>query len=152
MFRGANAITIDTKGRLAVPTRYRERLLCDFDGQMVCTADTQQSCLLLYPMAEWEIIERKLSRLSSMIPAERRLQRMLLGYATECELDKNGRMLISGPLRQYANLEKQVMLVGQLNKFEIWDEQTWHNQIQLDIETEQQGGFEMTERLQDFSL
>lgn len=152
MFRGANAINLDTKGRVTIPTRYRQQLLDDCQGQMVCTIDTQQSCLLLYPLSEWEEIELKLSKLSSMNPHERRLQRLLLGYAMEGEMDGNGRFLLSAPLRQHAQLEKQLMLVGQLNKFEIWDAQVWQQQVQQDIETETLANFELTERLQDFSL
>jgi MraZ protein len=152
MFRGANAINLDTKGRVTIPTRYRQQLLDDCQGQMVCTIDTQQSCLLLYPLSEWEEIELKLSKLSSMNPHERRLQRLLLGYAMEGEMDSNGRFLLSAPLRQHAQLEKQIMLVGQLNKFEIWDAQVWQQQVQQDIETETLANFELTERLQDFSL
>lgn len=152
MFRGANAINLDTKGRVAIPTRYRQSLLDDCQGQLVCTIDTQQPCLLLYPLSEWEEIELKLSRLSSMNPHERRLQRLLLGYASEGEMDKNGRFLLSAPLRQHANLEKEIMLVGQLNKFEIWQTETWDAQVQADISTEQDAGFELTDRLQDFSL
>lgn len=152
MFRGANAISLDTKGRVTVPTRYRQLLLDDCLGHLVCTIDTQQPCLLLYPLPEWEEIEQKLSRLSSMNPAERRLQRLLLGNAMEGDMDKNGRFLLSAPLRQHANLTKEVMLVGQLNKFEIWSADAWSKQIQADIETEQSAEFELTENLQDFSL
>ncbi|BDX05583.1 division/cell wall cluster transcriptional repressor MraZ [Planctobacterium marinum] len=152
MFRGANAINLDTKGRVTIPTRYRQSLLDDCQGQLVCTIDTQQPCLLLYPLSEWEEIELKLSRLSSMNPHERRLQRLLLGYANEGEMDKNGRFLLSAPLRQHADLSKEIMLVGQLNKFEIWNTQTWEQQIQTDIATEQDADFDLTERLQDFSL
>ena len=152
MFRGANAINLDVKGRVAIPTKYRQLLLDDCQGQLVCTIHTQQSCLLLYPLTEWEEIELKLSKLSNMNPHERRIQRLLLGYATEGEMDKNGRFLLSGPLRQHANLDKEIMLVGQLNKFEIWDAQQWQQQIQDDIETEKAGDFELTERLQDFSF
>lgn len=152
MFRGANAINLDTKGRLAIPTKYRQSLLDDCNGQLVCTVDTQQSCLLLYPLPEWEEIELKLSKFSSMIPAERRMQRLLLGYATESEMDKSGRLLLPIPLRQHARLSKEVMLVGQLNKFEIWDAEVWAQQIEMDMETERGGQFELTERLQDFSL
>ena len=152
MFRGANAINLDTKGRLAIPTKYRQSLLDDCTGQLVCTVDTQQSCLLLYPLPEWEEIELKLSKFSSMIPSERRMQRLLLGYATECEMDKSGRVLLSLPLRKHATLDKEVMLVGQLNKLEIWDAETWATQIDADMEVERSGGFELTERLQDFSL
>jgi MraZ protein len=152
MFRGANAINLDVKGRVAIPTRYRQLLLDDCQGQLVCTIDTQQSCLLLYPLTEWEEIELKLSKLSSMNPHERRLQRLLLGYATEGDMDKSGRFLLSAPLRQHAKLEKEIMLVGQLNKFEIWDAQVWHDQVQHDIETEKTADFELTDRLQEFSL
>lgn len=152
MFRGANAINLDTKGRLAIPTKYRQPLLDDCKGQLVCTIDTQQSCLLLYPLPEWEEIELKLSKFSSMVPAERRMQRLLLGYATEGELDKSGRILIPAPLRQHAGLDKEVMLVGQLNKFEIWSAVNWAGQVEADMETERSGNFELTERLQDFSL
>ena len=152
MFRGANAINLDTKGRLAIPTRYRQSLLDDCNGQLVCTVDNQQSCLLLYPLPEWEEIELKLIKLSSMIPAERRMQRLLLGHAAEGEMDKSGRILIPTPLRHHAKLSKEVMLVGQLNKFEIWDAETWAQQIEDYIDTERKGEFELTERLQDFSL
>ena len=109
MFRGANAINLDTKGRLAIPTRYRQSLLDDCNGQLVCTVDNQQSCLLLYPLPEWEEIELKLIKLSSMIPAERRMQRLLLGHAAEGEMDKSGRILIPTPLRHHAKLSTEVM-------------------------------------------
>ena len=152
MFRGANAISLDSKGRVTIPTRYRQPLLDDCQGQLVCTIDIQQPCLLLYPLPEWEEIEQKLSRLSSMNPHERRLQRLLLGYAMEGEMDKSGRFLLSAPLRQHADLGKDIMLVGQLNKFEIWSADAWNKQVQDDIQTELNAGFELTENLQDFSL
>tara|TARA_Y100000034_G_C6579864_1_gene251542 strand:- start:24 stop:482 length:459 start_codon:yes stop_codon:yes gene_type:complete len=152
MFRGANAINLDVKGRIAIPTRYRQPLLDDCQGQLVCTIDIKHPCLLLYPLTEWEEIELKLSKLSSMDEAERRMQRLLLGYATEGEMDKNGRFLLSAPLRAHAELEKEIMLVGQRNKLEIWDSQKWQEQVHKDIATEKSGEFELTERLQDFSL
>lgn len=152
MYRGASAITIDNKGRLAIPTKFRDLLLSDCQGEMICTIDIHQPCLLLYPLTEWEDVEAKLRRLSSMNPHERRVQRLLLGHASECKLDGNGRTLITGPLRKHAGLEKNVMLVGQLNKFEIWDEVTWQQQIDDDIAAENAGDFELTERLQDFSF
>lgn len=152
MFRGANSISLDDKGRLAIPARYRNLLSLDCDGKLVCTIDIKQPCLLLYPVPEWQVIEQKLAKLSSMNPAERRLQRLLLGYADDCEMDKNGRVLIATPLRQHAGLNKKLMLVGQLNKFEIWDEDTWQQQVADDIAAEQAGDFTLTDRLQDFSL
>ena len=97
MFRGATLVNLDSKGRLSVPTRYREQLLENAAGQMVCTIDIHHPCLLLYPLPEWEIIEQKLSRLSSMNPVERRVQRLLLGHASECQMDGAGRLLINMP-------------------------------------------------------
>lgn len=152
MYRGASSITIDSKGRLAIPTKFRELLLADCQGEMICTIDLHQPCLLLYPLSEWEEVEAKLLKLSSMNPHERRVQRLLLGHASECKLDSNGRTLITGPLRNHAKLSKNIMLVGQLNKFEIWDEATWQEQVEQDIALENTGGFELTDRLQDFSF
>lgn len=152
MFRGASAITLDIKNRITMPTRYREELFADSEGKMVCTVDIQHPCLLLYPLPEWEEIELKLCQLSSMNPQERLLQQVLLGNASDCVLDKNGRLLINGPLRQHANLDKNIMLVGQLNKFEIWSEAAWQDQMQQGIEKIQSGEIELTERLLDLSL
>lgn len=152
MFRGATTINLDSKGRLAVPTRYRDLLIEESQGQMVCTIDLHQPCLLLYPLPQWEVIEQKLSRLSSMNPAERRVQRLLLGHASECQMDNAGRLLIANTLRQHAGLTKQVMLVGQFNKFELWDEETWYQQVREDIEAEQSAAEPLSERLQDLSL
>jgi MraZ protein len=152
MFRGASAINLDSKGRVTIPTRYRQSLLDDCHGQLVCTIDTVQSCLLLYPLHEWEEIELKISKLSTTHPHERRIRRLLLGYATEGEMDRNGRFLLSSPLRQHANLEKEIMLVGQYNKFEIWGAAQWQQQIEDDIALEQTGEYTASERLQDFSI
>lgn len=121
-------------------------------GQMVCTIDLHQPCLLLYTLPEWEIIEEKLSRLSTMNPAERRVQRLLLGHASECQMDSSGRLLLASTLRQHAGLTKEVMLVGQINKFELWDEQTWYQQVEEDIAAERQTQEPLSTRLQDLSL
>ena len=152
MFRGTSAITLDSKNRITIPTRYREELFADCAGKMVCTVDIQHPCLLLYPLPEWEEIELKLCGLSSMNPQERLLQQVLLGNASDCEIDKSGRLLINGPLRNHAGLEKNIMLVGQLKKFEIWSEQSWQSQMQQGIAKIQSGEIELTERLLDLSL
>ena len=152
MLRGAHAISLDTKGRLAIPTRFRDSLRDECDGLLICTIDISNPCLLLYPLAEWELIEKKLRALSSTHPVERRLQRVLLGHAAECELDAQGRFLIPGPLRQHARLEKKIMLVGQLNKFEIWDDTRWQQQISDDLLALPREGWESSERLRDFAL
>lgn len=152
MFRGATLVNLDSKGRLTVPTRYRGMLNEESKGQMVCTIDLHQPCLLLYTLPEWEIIEEKLSRLSTMNPAERRVQRLLLGHASECQMDNAGRLLLASTLRQHAGLTKEVMLVGQINKFELWDEQTWHQQVEDDIAAERLTNEPLSARLQDLSL
>lgn len=125
MFRGVNNISLDAKGRLAIPTRYRERLHERCDGQIVVTVD-RDHCLLVYPLPDWEEIERKLVRLPSLNKQARRLQRLLIGHATECQLDGSGRVLLPPPLREFANLDRNVVLIGQGNKFELWDESTWN--------------------------
>ncbi|MBY5923208.1 division/cell wall cluster transcriptional repressor MraZ [Ferrimonas balearica] len=152
MFRGANAITMDTKGRLTVPTRYREPLRACSGGQLICTVDIHSPCLLLYPLPEWERVEQKLMSLSDTQPAERAIKRLLLGYASEGELDKAGRLLLSAPLRQYAELDKSVMLVGQLNKFEVWSEANWQAQIQAAHQQVSAADILSNPRLQDLSL
>ena len=125
MFRGATKITLDAKGRLAVPTRYRERIAARCANQLVTTVDRDQ-CLLIYPYPDWEDIERKLERLPSFQKAARRLQRLMIGYATEMELDGHGRVLMPKELREFAGIERKAMLVGQGRKFELWDEQRWY--------------------------
>lgn len=125
MFRGATKVTLDAKGRLAIPTRYRERITARCDGQMVATVD-KDYCLLIYPYPDWEEIERKLVRLPSLNKKARRLQRLMVGHATEVELDSHGRILLSKELREFANLERQAVLIGQGNKFELWDEERWN--------------------------
>ena len=152
MLRGASAINLDTKGRIAIPTRYRDWLTDTCKGQFICTIDLQAPCLLLYPLTEWLLIENKLRGLSSTDPQERRLQRLILGYATESELDKGGRTVIAPTLRQHAKLQKKVMLVGQLNKFELWDENMWYQQVEQDLQQGLAVGNELSERLKGFSL
>lgn len=126
MFRGLHHINLDAKGRLTVPTRYRQLLTDEFGGKMVVTIDTEQLCLLLYPYQAWAEIEAKVTSLPSFNPQARRIQRLLVGHATDIELDSSGRLLLPPALREYATLDKKVALIGQGNKFEIWDEQHWH--------------------------
>lgn len=128
MFRGIHSIILDPKGRLNVPTRYRQRLLSAAQGQLVLTIDTDERCLLLYPLPTWELIEAKIEALPSFNKVTRRIQRLLLGHATEVELDNSGRILLPTLLREYAAIDKQVILVGQGKKFELWDEATWETQ------------------------
>lgn len=153
MFRGINAINMDVKGRMVMPTRYRDRLSEETDGQVVITIDTEESCLLLYPLSEWEVIERKIEALPSFNQVARRIQRLLIGHATEVDIDSNGRILVPPLLREYASLEKRTMLVGQGRKFEIWSEDHWEKQRAgwLEAEATKQAG-ELPEELQTISL
>jgi MraZ protein len=125
VFRGATQITVDAKGRLAIPTRYRERIAARCGGQLVVTVD-KDYCLLVYPFPDWEDIEQKLIALPSLNKQARRLQRLMVGYATEIEMDGHGRILLPRELREFAGLGKQAILLGQGNKFELWDEERWN--------------------------
>jgi len=125
VFRGATNVNLDAKGRMAIPTRYRERLATRCNGQIIVTVD-KDHCLLVYPLPDWEELERKLVRLPSMNKVARNIVRIMVGYATEVEMDGSGRILISRELRDFAGLDKAAMLIGQGNKFELWDEEIWN--------------------------
>jgi transcriptional regulator MraZ len=127
MFRGATKVTLDDKGRMVMPTRYRERITELSQGHLVVTVDRDQ-CLLIYPQPEWEQTEQKLMSLPSLNPLARVLQRLMVGYATELELDGHGRLLLPPELRDFAKLERHAMLIGQGNRFELWDEARWGEQ------------------------
>jgi MraZ protein len=125
MFRGVNKVTLDAKGRLAVPTRYRQRIADICGGQMVITVDVDY-CLSVYPLPDWEDLERRLMRMPSLNRKARRLQRLMVGYATEVELDGHGRVLLSKELREFAGLDRQAILIGQGNRLELWDATRWN--------------------------
>jgi MraZ protein len=138
VFRGANKVSLDAKGRMAIPTRYRERLSARCDGQLIVTVDKDQ-CLLVYPLPDWEELERKLVRLPSMNKVARGIVRIMVGYATEVDMDNNGRILVSKELREFSSLEKRGMLIGQGNKFELWDEATWNEKCDAWLSEEDDG-------------
>lgn len=127
MFRGLSAAQIDSKGRVTVPANYRTLMVEEASGSLVITIDTEDACLLLYPFPQWQIIEEKLMALPSFNPETRRIQRLLMGHATELELDRQGRILVPPLLREYANLDTSVILVGQGKKIEMWNEQAWED-------------------------
>jgi MraZ protein len=129
VLRGINSATLDGKGRMAVPTRFREAVLASCDGNLVVTIDMHEKCLLMYPLPAWEIVQGKLEGLSNIGPQARLLQRLLIGHATDLTLDGQGRVLLPAMLRDYAALEKKLVLVGQGNKVEIWSETLWHGQM-----------------------
>lgn len=127
LFRGVAELVLDAKGRLAIPARHRDGLVADSDGRLVITADPS-GCLLVYPLATWEPIQERLMSLSSFNDKIRGVQRLLVGHADDVELDAAGRILVPPALRRYAGLDKRVVLVGQGQKLELWDEAKWQAQ------------------------
>jgi MraZ protein len=135
VFRGVTHLALDAKGRLAVPAKHRDRLAgAHADGArgLVVTADPSR-CLLIYTRAAWEPIQTRLLSLSSFDERLRGLQRLLVGHADDVDMDGAGRVLIPPALRQYAGLDHRVVLVGQGNKFELWDEARWQAQTERAI-------------------
>jgi MraZ protein len=128
VFRGTSQLNLDVKGRLAVPARHRDALLERCGGHLVITADSDH-CLLIYPLPDWELIQQKLEGLSNLDPRVRELQRRLIGFAVDVDMDGAGRVLISPTLRTYARLDKAVVLVGQGKKFELWNKEGWDQMI-----------------------
>jgi MraZ protein len=125
LFRGVSVLNLDVKGRLAIPARYRERLQSFCASRLVVTVDRDR-CLLLYPEPTWTEIERQIAALPSFNPANRAMQRLYIGHAQEVEMDGQGRVLLPPELRSFASLDKRIALVGQWQKFEIWDADTWN--------------------------
>ena len=126
MFRGEHALTIDGKGRLAVPARYRERLAETCSGKLVATISLAERCLAVYPFPEWQRIEGELQALPTLDPDAQAISHLLIGHASECDLDGHGRVLIPQGLREFAAIDKHVKMVGQVRKFELWDEDAWN--------------------------
>jgi MraZ protein len=125
LFRGSSTVSIDSKGRIAVPSRFRERLLTIAGGCLVQTLNPLDRSLWLYPLNEWE------ATLSDFDKQSRRAKQMMRGYATDCQFDSQGRILLSQELRDYADIKKHVLILGQGNKFEIWDQASWNEQRDL---------------------
>ena len=110
---------------MAIPTRIREELAASCGGRLVVTAHTEDRCLLVYPEPEWLTLLPQIEALPSFNKASQRVKRILIGYATTLEVDANGRILVPPTLREYANIDKSVMLVGQGKKLELWSEESW---------------------------
>ncbi|MCY3769514.1 MAG: division/cell wall cluster transcriptional repressor MraZ [Gammaproteobacteria bacterium] len=127
MFRGAHSLNLDAKGRLAIPSRFREDIVERCNGNMVATVNnTKEYCLWLYTMDEWVKVEEKLVALPSFDQNHQKLKRFLLGYASEMEMDGSGRILLPAPLREFAMMTKEIFLVGQGNKLEVWSKELWN--------------------------
>jgi MraZ protein len=150
MFRGATKVTLDDKGRMVMPNRYREQIAERAQGRLIVTVDRDQ-CLLIYPLPEWEQIELKLMSLPSLHAQTRRLQRLMVGHATDLELDGHGRVLLPAELREFAKLERYGMLVGQGNRFELWDEARWNERRDQWL-TSEEGLADLPSELESLSL
>ena len=129
MFRGNHNINLDGKGRMAIPTRYRNIINEQASGNMIITIDPEEQCLLLYPLSAWNDIEKKINDLPAFKRNARRVSRLLVGHAEDIQMDKNGRILISQPLRSFAELDKKITMIGQGKKFEIWGNNTWESKV-----------------------
>jgi len=152
VFRGFSKVSLDSKGRLAIPSRYRDTLRVQADNVVVLTLNPLDRSLWLYPLPEWEIIETKLAALSDFDLTSRRTKQMMRGYATDCQLDNQGRILVPKELRSYADLKQGSVMLGQGNKFEIWDAVTWKQQRDKWLELLDEGDTEASESLKLLSL
>jgi len=126
-FHGATVVTLDAKGRMAIPTRHREALLAS-SRHIVLTAHPE-GCVLLYPPAAWEPVRAKAEAFPSFNLQASWWKRLLLGFEEHVAPDGSGRILVSGALRQHAKLERDVMLVGQGAYFELWDSGLWNAKL-----------------------
>jgi MraZ protein len=124
VFLGVTNLNLDAKGRLAIPAKYREQLQTCCASRLVITIDADH-CLLIYPEPTWREIARKLEKLPTFDSTARKLQRLYLGHALEVEMDGQGRVQLSAELRSFAYLDRRAVLLGQGNKLELWDEDTW---------------------------
>ena len=151
MFRGINPINLDAKGRLALPAKYRDCVTDRCDGNMVLTVHPFDRCLLLYPLVDWEVIEEKVNSLPNSTSRQaRRLQHLMVGYATEMDLDAANRLLLPATHRDHAQLEKRLILVGQGQKFEIWNEARWNSMTEAYLD--EQFGDDASAELTNLSL
>jgi MraZ protein len=116
---------MDAKGRLAVPTRYRERLVEGCGGKLVVTISLMDRCLTVYPFPDWQRVEDEIKALPALDSQVHAISHLLIGHATECDLDGHGRMLLPQSLRDFASLDKRVHMVGQVRRFELWNEDAW---------------------------
>jgi MraZ protein len=143
---------MDTKGRMAIPVKYRKDLGAADGSSVVVTVNPHDKCLWLYPEHEWQPIAQKVSRLPALNRQNKNLQRLLIGYAEEMQLDGQGRILLNKALRDYAGMSKQVALVGQGHKFEIWDAETWTRSQDEWLEDFRDPSVELSEDLANLAL
>lgn len=130
MFRGIHLLSIDSKGRVKIPVRHQHQVAKICSGEMVLSIHPDDPCLVLYPLPNWQQLERKIAELPSLNVHSKKISRKLIGHACDCDLDKIGRILLPSSHKSYANLTDKAILSGQGTSFEIWDENAWHQQIE----------------------
>lgn len=128
MFRGSDPINMDAKGRMAIPTRYRALLSEICQGELVISIDMKSTCLTLSPLPEWKNFEAKVAALPALDDLGEMLSRFVIGQAKDIQLDANGRILIPSELREYAEIDKKLILVGRTQRLEIWAEDNWNTE------------------------
>ena len=151
MFRGVSNLSLDAKGRLAMPSRYRDDLQSFCASRLVITIDSDR-CLLLYPEPNWKEFERRLERLPTINPTVRKLQRLYVGHAHDTTMDAQGRIQLPPELRDFAGLEKRVVLLGQINTFELWDEDSFSSKRDVWLEDDDVAHMESSPVLQDLKI
>ena len=129
MFQGATQLSLDSKGRITVPSGHRDALQVQSEGRLVMTAHPHR-CLLLYPRPVWEPIRAQIMGFSSLDLHTGMLQRLLVGFARDIEMDAAGRLLVTPEQRRFAGLDKDVMLIGQGSHFEVWSLEAWDAQLE----------------------
>ena len=128
MFRGRFEHTIDTKGRTSIPSKFREILITNYDERLIIT--NFDNCLWAYPFAEWQAIENKVAALPQFKKEVKALQRVFISAATECPIDKQGRILIPPTLRDYAGLKNNIVFVGMTKRIEVWSKDRWNEEFE----------------------
>lgn len=126
MFIGWSNHNLDAKGRVAIPARFRDVLKAKGDERLVVT--TFERCLAAYPVQDWQAVADKVSRLSQVDPKVQAFRRYFISGAEYCNLDKQGRVLLPQPLREWAGIDGQVLLVGMQNNFELWNKDRWYEE------------------------
>ena len=132
VFSGSHVATLDAKGRLSVPAKVRESLEAVCDGAVVMTVHHEEPCLVIYPEPRWQEILPGLKKLPALSRQAQRIKRLVIGHAFQLNIDTNGRLSISQTLRDFAGLDKKVLLVGAIDKLELWSDQNWNDWMNED--------------------
>ena len=129
MFQGSHNIVMDSKGRIAIPAKFRECLAKLCGGSLIMTPSLYDPCITIYPEPEFDRVKEEIQKLPSLNPHAARAKRLVIGNAADVVIDGNGRVLVAPPLRNHAGLNKNLLLMGLGNKMELWDEETWMKSV-----------------------